>query len=265
MYSNTVLISQTNQGLSAARNSGMREAKGDYLFFLDSDDYIDVNILEKIVNISSRLNLDMALGQGLVEFDDNNKREIISELKCINIKERLIYSGMDFLKEQLKHGTFQTVVWLYVYKKNFIKQNNFQFKEGFLHEDEAWTPMVILKAKTIMYINEVLYIYRKRKESITTKQKSSKNFIDLSIIRKELKDYYSSNIDDTELKKLLLNDLVKRRLYDYAICKKYNAKNEKDFFKSYSGSLSNRVKSKILIYIPGLYFHFFDFIHRRSY
>lgn len=252
---NINIISQDNKGLSAARNAGIEVAIGKYLFFLDSDDYIDVKELEKMVDIALINDLDLLSGECSVMMDKNNQLTLIEKIKAYNVPKNTILNYKEFLLYQLQKKTFQTIVVMNIYKSSIIKVNNLYFLEGFLHEDEEWTPKVILHCNKIMSVNNNFYFYRKRENSITTKKKNDKNFDDLKIIRDILREMYIKKINNKKLLKLLLDDLVKRKIYDYAICENLNAIEEKKFFINNTFSIKNKINSYLIMYFPKLYFY----------
>lgn len=254
-YVNVKVISQKNQGLSAARNTGIKKSNGNYLFFLDSDDYIDVKELEKMVNIAIDNNVDLLSGECTVMLTKNNALIIDEKIQCNNVPKNKIINNEDYLLYQLNKGTFQTIVVLNLYKSEIIKNNSLYFLEGFLHEDEEWTPKVILKCTRLMSVDNNFYFYRKRENSITTKKKSEKNFNDLKIIRNTLADMYTKSIKNKHLLDLLLDDLVKRKIYDYATCRNTTAIKEKKFFKTNAKTLRNKLASNMILYLPRVYFY----------
>lgn len=156
-------ITQPNGGLSSARNTGIKAAKGDYVLFLDSDDWLEPNTLETISE-----NLD---GEDMVCFSG---RRYFEETKSFNppdeLLEKVYESGMDYYNENaLQHRDFAFVcVVLRAYKRSFLMENGLLFKEGIFHEDNLFTPMACYYASEVKVVNACLYDYRVRANSITT-------------------------------------------------------------------------------------------------
>lgn len=157
------IITQPNGGLSAARNTGIKEAKGDYILFLDSDDWLEHDALQVL---SEHLKgEDMLCFSGKRFFEETNSFNPADELP-----ENGYDSGMAYYNENaLLHRDFAFVcVVLRAYKRAFLVENNLRFKEGIFHEDNLFTPMACFYAKSVRVINANLYVYRVRANSITT-------------------------------------------------------------------------------------------------
>lgn len=160
-HPNFQIINQKNSGLSAARNAGICAAKGDYIFLLDSDDFIAVNTLEVLnENVD---NQDFIWFSGKVFFEDT-KIEIIDKL----FSESTI-SGWDYYNKYAlvpRRFHFVTAV-LRLYRRKFLIENNLFFRQGIYHEDNLFTPICCYYAENVKVIPDVLYFYRIRAGSIT--------------------------------------------------------------------------------------------------
>lgn len=157
------IITQVNRGLSTARNAGIREAKSDYVLFLDSDDWLEPNALEIL---SKHLN-----GEDLLCFSGQRYFEETNNLNPADVLvEKRYQSGMDYYNEcALMQRDFAFVcVVLRAYRRVFLLENCLRFKEGICHEDNLFTPLVCHAAKRVRVINANLYVYRVRANSITT-------------------------------------------------------------------------------------------------
>lgn len=156
-------ITQPNGGLSAARNTGMRAAQGEYVFFLDSDDWLETNALKVL---SEHLN-----GEDMLCFSGRRYHE---ETKAFNpadeLCEKSYESGMDYYNENAllpRDFAFVCTV-LRAYKRTLLLENGLWFKEGIFHEDNLFTPLVCYYAKNVRVVDACLYNYRIRANSITT-------------------------------------------------------------------------------------------------
>ena len=186
---NVIYINQKNQGLSMARNNGVKKAKGEYLLFVDSDDYIEKNLLKKL----------SACNSDLIRFQI---AEVNNE-KIINFNEKEIFktSGILAFNEIVKYHFIETA-WAYCYKTEFYKKNKFQFQKGMYHEDFGLIPYIIFKAKTFESINYIGYYYIQRENSIMSSNdykkevKKAFDFLEQYIILKN--KFLNYNYNDTK-------------------------------------------------------------------
>lgn len=157
------VVSQANGGLSAARNTGLKEAKGECVLFLDSDDWLEKNTLE--VLSTNMTDEDMLCFSGRRYFENERLYNEADQLKA-----QTYFSGMDYYNEnalQSRDFAFVCVV-LRAYKRSLLLDNGLWFKEGIFHEDNFFTPLACYYAGKVKVINECLYDYRVRSNSITS-------------------------------------------------------------------------------------------------
>ena len=178
------VITQPNGGLSSARNTGIKASRGDYLLFLDSDDWVETNALE---TISKDLEgVDMLCFSG---------RRFIEAIGAYNSADQLVEktyeSGMAYYNENaLLHRDFAFVcVVLRAYRRSFLIDNQLLFKEGIFHEDNLFTPIACYYAKSVRQISDCLYDYRVRSNSITDSN-LSKRLSDFMGIANELAAFF---------------------------------------------------------------------------
>lgn len=248
------ILSKANGGLSDARNFGLNHASGEYIFFVDSDDWIEVTACEMLVKEMESLQADIVIGRTKV-----HKNENISYLDY-RINERIKYdsiiNGLDFLKEQLKENQMHMVVWNKLYKREFIIKHNLYFEKNLLHEDEDWTPRVFLKNPKVVVTDTVVYNYLIRENSITQSSDRKKNGLDLiKTCNKLLSEV--KNVVDVELRNLLYNRLAEVYLSAYVIGKLYSIKENsivhKKFISRNAKSRKNKFKACIFCMNPKLY------------
>ena len=153
-----ILINQENQGLSIARNNGVKKATGKYIIFVDSDDTIENKLLEKI-DIVSKNNPD------LIRFGANQINN--DEVRIIKAPVFNNLNGKDAFNIIVNNELVESP-WLYAYNKSFYQKNNFEFMPNMYHEDFGLIPKVIELADKVTSIEYAGYNYFKRENSITT-------------------------------------------------------------------------------------------------
>lgn len=157
-FPNVRIVSQINQGLSVARNKGLSLACGEYVWFIDSDDWIAETSLLEIISLCKKENLDLL---GIVAID------VLSDSKIIRYdfkdRENILFSGIQYLKL----GLHSFCVPFTIYKRKYLNEHNFFFKIGIFHEDVEFSPRVYYYANRVMYINKPLYYVRQTPNSIT--------------------------------------------------------------------------------------------------
>ena len=232
----TKLITKENGGLSEARNVGIRNSNGKYIYFIDSDDYIDALKFENIFFEGLQKNVDIIKASGY--FFKENKIEKLNKKEI----ETKIYSGEELIKLLHKNINIRVEVWLSIYKKDFLNKINNFFEKGLIYEDTIFSYKCWLNHPTIMYINENFYYYRIRRGSIMNSNKEKENFkyklINCKLLLKEL-----------EKQKILLDEvysfIIKVNLYGIIRLKKYNSEII-DIIYQTKLSLFNRIKVIIL-------------------
>lgn len=162
-----VVTHEHNRGLSAARNTGINEATGGWIYFLDSDDEITPNCIELLVKeVEKHPDVDFVIGN--VEFVGATW---LFPLKCAPYVKK---------NENILHD-FTTYKWYMMavnrlYSKKYIVQHHLYFKEGLLHEDELYSFQVATTAKSMAAVYENTYIYKVRTEGSITAHLTLKNF-----------------------------------------------------------------------------------------
>ena len=166
--SRIVVIHKKNEGLSIARNCGIEMATGDYICFVDSDDYISPDYCQKLYNAIVTENADIAMCR-FIRFSSDKCNESIK-----HNGEKKVINSVDALKEiYLADGELFTVVWNKMYKKSVI--GDIRYPQNRINEDEFTTYKFFLNAKKIVEIYDVLYFYFWNTNSITTKDNYLEN------------------------------------------------------------------------------------------
>lgn len=205
------VIHKSNGGLSDARNCGIKIARGDYIIFVDSDDYINEEMCEKLLFYAITYKVDIVSCNFSYVYNDQLKENNMS------IKEKFFLdTGRNILKKYFfDYSVDLNVVWNKIYKKElFFMSEKIFFPKGKYYEDNFTVYKLYNKAKKVVLLNEVLYYYKKREDTITSKftLKHLKDSLDY------IKDYYiySSN-KDNDIKSIMQIVALKQYLSLYKI------------------------------------------------
>jgi len=186
--SNAKIISQDNQGLSGARNTGLQFANGEYILFLDSDDILISNGLKAIKQCLSTVNVDVLMGK-YVLISENGKK---------------FYPSYDFPKALTPNDARTSIysqipdsiwnVWRYICKRDFLSSNDLLFAYGLVCEDMEWTPRMLNVACSISFCDEPFYGYYFNRPGSITRTSTEKRVQDVNqILIDTLPKYISEN------------------------------------------------------------------------
>lgn len=183
-HSNIQIMTQKNQGVSAARNNGMKKAKGTYIYFMDADDYLMDATLGQLLAVAEAEQLEVVRGE-LVEVDQEG-RFLRDSLRFEQRKAyaRQLMNGFAFY-ENIFQGAFYC--WLLLLKRDFLEQSSVVFNEqlAFL-EDEDFITRLIVFARKAMYVPVVFYAYRQHSASAVATM-NLKKLQDILLVLKSLK------------------------------------------------------------------------------
>lgn len=206
-HASITLIRQENQGLSGARNTGLVRASGDWLAFVDSDDFLAPDCCEKLLALARASDADIVLGNGWYHFDGREPDYPIYRDAPI----AGVMSGAAWLAERLARRNLLHMVWLHLYRGDFLRAHGFRFVPRLIHEDVIWTNAVLLAAQRVVGDAEPHYYYRIRVRQFTPEQNDRRllDTIDSSLTNAAaLEEMAARDVHDPQLRRLMRWQLV---------------------------------------------------------
>lgn len=207
---------EKNRGLSAARNTGLDNATGKYVWFVDSDDMIAPNALEKLYQMAENMQTDIVYFN-YDRLDSNRVPKNETAVDSLHGKWR-VYSGKELLCLRAKEDIIQSeTVWIKLYKAEFLKRKAIRFYEGIIHEDVLFSFLCMMEAERIIITNEIFYYYRKRETSIMaqkTHKSADSNFVILVQIFRYWSTHHFTDEENSALKAFVIKRYYQYRYYD---------------------------------------------------
>ena len=206
------IITKENGGQATARNLGIKEAQGEYIAFVDSDDFIEPTMFEKLYTKAKDNNLDLAMCK-IATY--NNQAEEIKD----NVWYYMLGVFRDFEKDIFTHKdtkefTCKIAVTPYnkIYKTNLLKDNDILFPEGLIFEDEKFFFDVYLRAKKVSIVNEFLYYYRVNRKGSTVDISKENDYSDIIPISRQIRETFKETNNYEDYKILLVNRFIHLQL-----------------------------------------------------
>ncbi|MBR5599053.1 MAG: glycosyltransferase [Alphaproteobacteria bacterium] len=212
------VYSQENKGVGKTRNRGLKLARGEYIGFVDSDDFVNENYFFKLYEGAKKYDADVSVIEKFIRFDDNRKQ--------INntFGEDYLPKGVEFTEDisYLIGNVGQQ--WDKIYKKSFLKKYNIYCLERKLHfEDEWFSSLVALNAKRISFVKGAEYYYRYNPKGITqSSYMNRKIFIDGLVLYDELMLKVKEANLENKKEKMIIDNIKKKIDWYY---KTYNKNN----------------------------------------
>lgn len=191
------VVHTENKGAASARNKGLDLATGKYIAFVDGDDYLAENMLDKLYKVITQENCDVVVCDFL-NLHANSDKDFSLQLSDSKVSGREILSH---LKNQKNYGVW-TIVWNKLYKKEILK--DLRFPEGKYFEDEIFSDQLYLICNEVQVISDVLYYHRVLETSTMNTQKI-RNYLDLiDAFQLRINLYLENRLPDDEVYKVLI-------------------------------------------------------------
>ena len=165
--SRIIIIDKANEGPALARDSGLSVAKGDFVAFVDADDWIEPDMIQIMYDLALKNSLELVIANYILEFTNQ------SQINTYSMEIMENYSRKNYLLYHVLSGNFPPFLWICLYKKSFLKDNKFFFNSKINGlEDFLFTTEVLTRTNNIYILDCPFYHYRMRKSAITRKADS---------------------------------------------------------------------------------------------
>lgn len=168
-------VSRPNGGLSAARNTGLENATGTYVTFLDSDDRYRADALQMLHECAVRHNADLVDFSASTFYDTEEARRLHKEDYGFREDVPGVLSGPELFTRYVNARQFVASACFHLIRRSLFAHDDLRFVEGLLHEDEMFSPLLYAHAERALFLNEPLYERRMREGSIMTSPRTARN------------------------------------------------------------------------------------------
>ena len=190
------IIVQPNSGQSVARNRAIREASGEFVYFLDSDDLIKSNAMEELYEVAQKNDLDTLLFDGTSFYETDELEEKFPNYKTYyNHKKEYkgIHNGRKLYSIMRNQGDLKVSPCLHFMKRTNILENDIWYPEGIIHEDNYFAFLALMESDRVMCIKKTYFLRRVRNDSTMTKKITNGNIIGYYVCAKKILEYLSEH------------------------------------------------------------------------
>ena len=191
-----VFVERENGGLSAARNSGLDAATGDYVTFLDSDDWYAPATLAALNDTATAGDLDVLDFSARTVYETEEARRLHQEDYNFRTPVQGVWEGQRLFAHYWQMREYVSSACFHLVRRSLIMDNGLYFAESLLHEDELFTPLMYAHAKRAAFVNEPYYCRRMREDSIMTRPRTMRNVHSLFRISQLLHAWGIEHVDE---------------------------------------------------------------------
>ena len=251
-----VLLSQSNRGASAARNAGLKVAKGEYILFVDSDDTIRNDTVETFYRQALSTNPEIVIGNVYYCHPDGKQSAFFERLADYAKQPSL--SGEQCFTKLMEANLFPTLVVLYFTKRAFIQQRQLFFEEGIVHEDELWCAKALIYAPKVSFVDLFHYFYRLRQGSVMLSDNKKLRVSSLFRVSKELEEFVNGLEEKQEFVNAAGYVYIRIFYLYYSICRLLKEMEEDtDEYKKYFEQLLKKIYPALSRFQKQACFNFF--------
>ena len=212
-----IIVHEENKGLSGARNTGIREARGEYIWFVDSDDKVIGNGVEAVLEKTVSDKLDVLCFNYCII--DDSEREIS---RSVVFKDMPVTDGYEFAHKAFPGSIVKHMglVWRFMYRTDYLRSNGFLFHEHSHWEDTVFMPKTVISAQRIASVSDVFYAYRSNPDSISGVYRQTypaQSMFDYSFCAGGDLILFSDEVKDDSLKEVLRKTAISKYVNGIAL------------------------------------------------